>query len=219
MDFNFPTVKSQVAIIGRNGSGKTQFGAWLLSKSPFHKQPYIIVDYKGDELLNSIDRIIEIDLEEPIPKHPGLYIVHPKPVDDDDAIENWMRKIWARGNTGLYFDEGYMVPEKGALQGILTQGRSKQIPRIILTQRPSRVSRFVFSEANFYSVFYLQDKRDLKTVEEMLPEGLLEDRLPRYHSLWYDADADQARIMLPVPDADTICDDIDRRLSPKRVIF
>ena len=61
-EFKLPSFKQRLAIIGRTGSGKTQAGAWILANAPFDKQPYVIVDYKGDDLLGAIDNVEQIDL-------------------------------------------------------------------------------------------------------------------------------------------------------------
>lgn len=214
--FRFPSNQQRVAVIGRTGSGKTQFGAWLLSQSGFDKQPYVVIDYKGDELLGSIDRVREIGLKE-LPKHPGLYTIRPTP-SENDAVEEWLWKAWARERIGLYVDEGYALPDKGAFQAILTQGRSKRIPVICLTQRPTWVSRFVFSEADFYAVFHLNDHRDRLTVQAFTPRERmdLKNRLPDFHSYWYDVGKDRVFQIKPVPDAETIVEAIDARLRPKK---
>lgn len=213
--FRLPNNRQRIAIVGRTGSGKTQFGAWLLSQAPFDSQPYVIVDYKGDDLLNSVDRIYELGLNE-LPRHPGVYIIHPRPDLDDADVENWLRKVWERENIGLYFDETYMVPSKGALQGILTQGRSKNIPAICLIQRPAWISRFVLSEADFYAIFHLQHIQDRKKVQEFIPDAAIEARTPEYHSQYYDVARDALFRLKPVPDAETISSVLADRLKPRR---
>lgn len=214
--FRLPNNTQRVAVIGRTGSGKTQFGTWLLSKSSFDRQPYVVIDYKGDDLLCSIDRIREIGLRE-VPKHPGLYTIRPTP-DQENEVEEWLWRVWKQEHVGLYVDEGYVLPEKGAFQAVLTQGRSKRIPVICLTQRPSWLSRFVFSEADFYAIFHLNDRRDQLTVQAFTPRERmnLKNRLPDYHAYWYDVGRDNAFQMKPVPDADTIRETIQTRLRPKR---
>lgn len=210
-----PTNRQRFVGMGRTGSGKTVQGAWMLSEAPFDKQPYVIVDYKGDDLLRSLPRVQEIGLNE-IPKYPGVYYVHPKPSDEDE-VEAWLWRVWERERIGLYFDEAYSVPNPkggGAFQAILTQGRSKNIPAIILTQRPSWISRFVFSEADFYAVFHLNDKRDRATIQQFMPEGTLKERLPDYHSYYYDVGRDQLTVLRPVPNDDNIRDRFDTRLRP-----
>jgi hypothetical protein len=215
--FRLPGMTERVAIMGRTGSGKTQQANWLVSKAPFHKMPYCIVDYKGDDLINSIDRIKEIGLNEAIPKSPGLYVLRPTggSKDEDLEVEKWLWKLWAREGAGLYVDEAYMLPDKGAFQAILTQGRSKRIPAIVLTQRPSWISRFVFSEADFYSVFHLNDKDDRLKINRFMPKT--DDiRLPDFHSRWYDVKRDNEFVLAPCPSAEIIAQTIDDRLTPKR---
>lgn len=212
--FRLPGLTHRTTVIGRTGSGKTVLGAWLLSEQAFDKQPFIIIDYKLDDLLNSVDRIQEIGLNE-IPKHAGLYIVHPEPVNDDDAIEDWMRRVWARGRTGLYIDEAYMLPDKGALQSIYTQGRSKRIPVITLTQRPKWLSRFAFSEADFFALFHLQDADD-RLAARRITSLDSEDMMEKYWSRWRDVSEGAAYILKPAPSPEIVQQRIHDRLKPVR---
>lgn len=223
-EFRLPTLKQRTAVIGRTGSGKTQFGAWLLSLSGFDKQPFVMVDYKGDDLLNSIDRVKEIGPTE-VPKFPGLYIIRPD-IRAEEAIESWLWKIWEREKIGLYFDETYMVPNSsaagsGALQAILTQGRSKRLPVIALSQRPAFLSRFVFTEADFFAVFHLNTVGDQKRVGEFIPGEIMRERLPEFSSRWYDVGHDFHAQLAPVPKAEEIQEALDSRLkkivSPRKV--
>jgi hypothetical protein len=221
-EFRFPSVSQRVTVVGRTGSGKTYKGAWLLSNAPFDRQPYVIVDYKGDELLNGIERIREIGLNEPLPKQPGLYIVHPH-IHDHETTEEWLWSVWKKGNTGLYFDEAYMLPNsgytrRGALQAILTQGRSKHIPVISLVQRPSQISLFVMSEADFFSVFHLHRVQDQKTMSDLLGGNAVMEHNEHneFHSKWFDVGKHRVFNMLPVPDGDVISDAINSRLEIKK---
>lgn len=209
-DFRLPNRRQRITIMGRNGSGKTQAAAWILSLSHFDRQPYIIIDYKYDDLLNAIPRVKEIGVKSSIPKTPGLYIVHPVPTEDDD-VEKLMWRIWEKEKTGLYVDEAYMLPDRGAYQALLTQGRSKSIPIISITQRPIKVNRFAISEANYYYIFHMNDRRDRKTVEEFVPIDL-DEPLPKFHGWWHDVDQYSTFKLKPVPDKDIILETFDRRL-------
>lgn len=218
--FRFPSMSQHHAVIGRNGTGKTRLGVWALSKREFDKMPFVMVDYKRDELIGAIDRAKEIGLRE-VPKQPGLYVVRPNPADDVE-VENWLWKIWAHENVGLYIDEGYMLPmpPKGAFTSILTQGRSKHIPVTCLSQRPVFLSRFVFSEAAHFSIFGLNDTEDEKTVQRYVRRERLDlrglEQLPKYHSYWYDVPERAAYLMKPVPSDEEMLNTFDTRLTPKR---
>ncbi len=218
--FRPPSDEDRVSVIGSTGEGKTQFSVWLLSVSHFNRMPYIIVDYKREPLIAQIDRVKEIGYKE-LPTRPGLYVIRPEH-DENDQVENFLGRIYARGNTGLYFDEAYMLPNSGPhgngyFRAILTQGRSKKIPSIILTQRPAHILGFAFSEAQHRAVFYLNHPRDRKTIAEYFPSGVvLKNSLPKYHCWWYSSGERTAIPMRPVPDAYDLLDRIDNRLTPQQ---
>jgi hypothetical protein len=215
--YRLPGLTHRHTIIGRTGSGKTQMGAWALSHAPFDRQPWVIIDYKRDGLLNACPWVEEIGLDE-VPRHPGLYIVHPVP-SDNDQVEDWLWKVHARERVGLYVDEGYMLPDPmrgGALRAILTQGRSKSIPVTILSQRPVWLTKFAISEADFYTVFALNSRQDRRLIGEFIPDADFETSLPKYYSRWYDVAEHRLLTVLPVPDADEIVERLCDRLKPRR---
>lgn len=201
--FRLPASKHRVAVMGRTGSGKTQFGAWLLSLARWDHRPWIIINGKQDDLLDAIPGAEFMRLEDKLPKKPGIYITHPRP-DDAEKTEALLWSVWERENTGVFVDEGYMLPNsgpqgRGAFQALLTQGRSKHIPMIVLTQRPAWISRFLFTEADVHSVFKLTHSDDRSTVEKFVPYNL-ENYLPEYHSYWHDVSLGQVFVLLPAPD-------------------
>lgn len=208
--FNFPSTSEHTTIIGRTGSGKTQAGAWLLSHAPFDQMPYIIVDYKGDALLNSVGAT-PIGVSAAPPEKPGLYIVHVLP-DQNEEMDVFLWKIWQNGHTGIYFDEGFMVAKLKSLEAILMQGRSKHIPVFILSQRPAWMNRYAFSEASHFVVFHLNDRRDQKKVLEFFGD-YSEDAPAEYHSQWYSVNHNSNFILQPVSDADTIRERFTKRLD------
>jgi hypothetical protein len=214
LNFHLPTASDRIGVIGQTGCGKTQCGAWHLSNASIETRPWVILDYKREELLNSIPYAREIGFNE-IPKHPGVHILHARPEVDNDAMENFLWKIHARGNTGLFVDEAYVMPDKGAYQTVLTQGRSLKIPMINLTQQASWIPRHVFSESQFFNVFFLADDRDRKRVKEFTRLDL-EQEIPEYHSWYYDVKRRQKFLLRPVPDADSILEVLGARLAPKR---
>jgi hypothetical protein len=219
--FRLPRTDEHMAIVGCTGSGKTTMAAWVLSCCPFDLMPYIAIDYKNDDLLQQIGRIKELELSDPIPEKPGLYVIRPLPSEKED-VEKWLWKVWEKGNTGLFIDEAYLLPDADAIKNILAQGRSLRIPVIAASQRPVSVPRSIFTEASHIAVFRLNDRRDKQTVGFFTPDGMLEKRLPKYHSYWYnvkDHDEDKPGepyfVLKPVPKAEEIVAKINERLAPE----
>lgn len=222
--FRLPTDKQHLAIVGQNGSGKTQAAEWHLSHRRFDLMPWVVINWKNDESIDSIPGAYHIELEQ-VPTQPGIYIVHPFP-DDDSSVANLLWEIWKRGGIGVYVDEGYMIGRKQAgraYRAILTQGRSKYIPTITLSQRPVWMDQFVFSEAAYIQIFRLGIKKDRDKVrefvsEDSMPESggrklTLEHRLPDYHSWYYDSGLNKTVIVSPVPAIEVIHSTFQRRLT------
>ena len=214
--FRHPDDTQRHSIVGRTGSGKTQAALWHLSHRNFHTMPWVVYDFKGDASINSIEGSRDIDLLE-VPTRPGVYIAHPLPHEEKE-VQQHLWAIWQRGNTGVYVDEGYMMGNRNkAFRALLTQGRSKRIPMIVLSQRPVWMDRFVFSESEFFSIFHLQHRDDRKAVEGFVPADL-EQRLPKYHSYYYDVGEDQIGKMGPVPQIDVILGTFERRLRKQKKV-
>jgi hypothetical protein len=165
--FRFPGGDSRTTVIGATGSGKTTCGVWLLAHQRLDKRPWIIVDFKREGIFDvvGLPPIQSITLTSRPPRKPGLYLVSPRP-DEDEILEAWLWRVWERENTGLFIDEASLMPDKDAFRAILQQGRSKCIPTIACTQRPVDVKRALFSEASYFCVYRMQDVRDYKTVQQ-----------------------------------------------------
>lgn len=219
-----PDDTQRTIILGRTGSGKTVFSCNLLASRSFDTMPWVIIDYKGDSLIEAIckqNRIKEITPYQKPPKKPGLYIMKPRPHLDDMALENWLMKVWAQEDIGLYIDEGYALPQKAAFDMILTQGRSKHIPVIALYQRPVYMSRFAVAQADFFGIFEQNDERDLKTTKSFVkpfrgPNGeeiTVYEELPPYYCMWYDVGHGETSILKPCPGRNTILAEFRDRLQ------
>lgn len=184
-----------------------------MSQQNFDTMPWIVIDFKGDALINEIANLtgaLEIDVNARVPEQPGIYVMHVRP-DQEIELDEFLWRVWNHEYVGLYVDEGYMLEKSKAFDAILTQGRSKHIPVVILSQRPVWLSRFVFSEANFFQVFHLNDVRDRKTIRGFVP-AKLDKRLPEYHSYYYDVDRDKLDVFAPVPNEAKILARINARL-------
>lgn len=223
---DFPDDTHRHAIFGMTGTGKTVFGLWCLSQRSYDRIPWIIVDFKRDPVIRRLPQLDEVRIDQSPPKHRGLYVVRPEPADADEGlVTQFLYAIWRReglGNsrdgTGIFIDEGYMIkPQDRALRAVLTQGRSKRIPVIALSQRPSWISPFILSESEFKTVFFLQHKADIDRVGEWLPRqdqhGEFVDpyALPQHHSYWYGVPHREFARLAPCPDEDTVIDRFDNR--------
>lgn len=198
MKVNLPTNENRTVVVGSTGSGKTQLAVWLFSLRYKPHRVAIIFDFKGDKLIGEIGAT-EISIAGGVPKKPGLYVVRPIPEFHDQFVTDFLWKIWKQENVLVYIDEGFMIGARNpALNACLTQGRSKQIEMIILSQRPRWMSKFVFSEASYFAVMNLTLKEDRDYVRGYIGERKI-NLLPKYHSLWYDVDNQEGSIFSPVP--------------------
>ena len=196
-------------IIGRTGSGKTQLGVWELSLRSYNAMPWIAFNSKGDRLIDAIGAP-EISVHKKPPSKEGLYVCKPLP-NEDKALEQFLWRCWAQEGVGIYVDEGYLMGRNNAaFRALLTQGRSKLCPMIILSQRPVYMDRFVWSESEFFSVFHLQNRNDQDVVEtevfgdKPVDWSGLTGNVYKYHSLYYDVGADTLTKLKPVPSRDAI---------------
>jgi hypothetical protein len=218
--FKLPNDTQRTTVIGKTGSGKTQSAAWILSQKDFAKKPWYTLDFKGDELLNAIQGIQHKTITDKLPKKGGgLFIMHPVPGRDDEEVEQFLWRVWERGNVGLFLDEATLLGKNSnAFKAILMQGRSKRIPVIMCTQRPTDIPRACFTESEFIYLMQLSDERDKKTVREFVPFNINKP-LPQYHGYYYDGVQNEMYVMKPVPSHDEILDIFRDKLTSPREFY
>ena len=214
-DIRLPGPTDRLVVVGRTGSGKTQAAVWHLSLADFDRIPWVIIDYKNDDLLNAIGRAELIDYQV-VPDRPGIYILKVLPGEDEE-LSDWFRRVWEHEDIGVYVDEGYLIDARDKwFNACLTQGRSKHIPMIVLSQRPVWLSRFVFSEASFFQVFDLTHSKDMDKVREYIRDDdrhQLDKPLEDFHSFYYDVGRRRLETFGAVPEASHILRLIDGRLE------
>lgn len=211
---NLPSTEDRLVIIGRTGGGKTLCGLWHLSLQPIDEMPFIIVDWKGDKNIASIPFIRTVNMSDGVPVTPGLYVIRPL-AGEEELLDGFLRAVWQTENTGLFIDEGMMLKGSRAFSDIQTQGRSKHIPVITLTQLPVYVPRTVFTEASYIQCFYLVDERYRKLVSQftsITSEDI--DRLQKYWSWYYDVVENTKKLMRPVPPLPIIMQNFRDKLAP-----
>jgi len=203
--FRWPGGDQRTTILGATGSGKSTCGLWMLAHQRLNARPWVIFDFKRESFFDRVGfpPIRHIGLHEAAPRKPGLYLVTPRP-GDDDAVEAFLWRIWESENCGLYVDEAPLMPEgSDAFQACIQQGRSKHIPIIACTQRPVGVARGLFSEADFVCVYSVTDRRDYRLIEGFVPTEMSAP-LPWHHWRWYDRGRRVVLNMGPVPHPDVV---------------
>ena len=213
-EFRLPSDTQRLAVIGRTGSGKTQAAVWHLSMRAFDRMPWVVFNFKDDELIGSLPGTEELSLNAKVPSHPGVYVINVAPDEKEEADEFLMR-AWNKEKCGLFVDEGYMLTGLKGYRRCLTQGRSRRLPMIVLSQRPVWMDRFTWSEADFFQVFFVTLKDDRETVRAYTgsypPQGL-----PDHWSVYTDVSRNQTFVLQPVPDRDTLLQTFRDRLCTKR---
>lgn len=198
--FRFPGGDKRTTILGATGSGKSTCGLWMLAHQRLDVRPWIIFDFKREPFFDKVGfpPIHHMGLADPPPRKPGLYLVTPRP-GQDDAVEAFLWRVFEAENIGLFVDEASLMPSYGdAFPACIQQGRSKHIPIIACCQRPVGVPRGLFSQADFICVYRIRDAREYKVIEAFVPPGMTAP-LGEYHWRYWD---DERRVMLnmrPVP--------------------
>ena len=93
MEHQWPSDSQRLTVIGKTGSGKTQGSAWQLAARSYTTKPWLVFDFKYDDLLNQIPGAKEYTLGDKLPKKPGLYLTHPRP-GEEDKVESLLWTIW-----------------------------------------------------------------------------------------------------------------------------
>lgn len=215
-----PGVEDRTIVIGSTGDGKTILVGWLLSQQRLDKRPWVWIDYKDEILLDEIGSppIRRLRLGE-MPGKRGLYRMFVRP-DQSDEMENWLWKVWVKGNIGIVCDECALLPRSDAVKSIMRQGRSKWIPFIGATQRPVGCDPEIFSEAQYRVLFSIGDEhRDLPIIKGLF--GRLDVRTPLpgpFWSYWYDVRRKQLTTLRPVPAPAIVAANI-RAAAPRHFSF
>jgi hypothetical protein len=232
-----PKKGQRLFIVGKTGSGKTQCAVFHLSNQDFHNSTWIVIDFKGEKLFDQIDGAVIIsekthgsDFMSYRPERNGLYIYRPSEsqIREVNDLLWWMYEV---ENINLFVDEGYMFPAQGgdskALRTLLTQGRSKGISVILLSQRPVWCTKFAISESDYIQAFFLMTKDDRKMVGDFLGGMDLESYmttknsqrrrlLKDYHSLYYVVGKDELYELPPVPNSTELLKRFDIPKQSKR---
>lgn len=210
-----PGPSNRTTVIGRTGSGKSHFAAWLLSTQNFDSMPWVIIDFKDEDtdIINNIDGVIYID-DWSIPRAPGIYMIKPT-LEDMESLSQWFRDVLRNGHVGVFIDELFPIGQHDkAFNNLMLQGRSKKTPVICCTQRPANVSTYAFSEASFFIVFDVTKISDRRKIHEEISFIPTNYSLPEYHSYYYDVAKKYDDKLGPAPSEREILAKIQAKMPP-----
>lgn len=212
MGFRLPGGADRTVVIGGTGTGKTVFGAWVLSRQRWDVRPWVAIDFKDEVLWDEVGSppMKELSLGE-LPGKTGFFRLRVNP-GQDEALEKWLWRIWGRGNVGLFCDEFSFIGGFNSTKALLRQGRSRLTPMISCTQRPADCGREVFTEASFVSVFRLDDIRDAKIIQGFTRNAAIDAPLPTHWSHWYDKSQGILTTIKPCPNPSVIVSDLKEKV-------
>lgn len=213
----FLNVGQRGLLVGKTGSGKTANAIFHLQNAPVF--PVIIFDTKIEDAFFSVpsgDDTMEIcnDFKSfekisrrPKKEMPDYILVRPETWEtlDIDELDKYSQLVYHKfGKCFVYYDEMYNWHNNGkcgaGILGILTRGRSKGKTTLMSTQRPSWISRFCFTEADKFYVHHLNDIRDKKTLDTMIPEYSKSPNPPKFHFHHFEVGKhENALLSKPVP--------------------
>jgi hypothetical protein len=200
----YPDDSHVIFIMGHKGTGKTQEGLSQLSQRSFDEKPWILLDFKHNDLVAQMPVNGIVSVHEHPPAEPGLWCAK---VTLEDArkggpLEQYFHRCLRQGNTGLFVDEGRRIGgANDGFRAVIAEGRSQKVPVIFVCQRPVHVDTWCMSEADFFQVFNLVHPDDHARVWGVIPPNRLDFPTLRgagkHHSFYYDVELDKLELIEP----------------------
>lgn len=202
-------------IIGKTGSGKTEFCKYLL-REVARKWPIVIIDPKelwlgkgkgrkasdwaqGKEI-GTVDKPHLIDKFNPKYR---VQCIQPDDMDEDHRLARLCYTLLKRGDIFLFFDEteglatATTVP--AYMRKVWKTGRAWNIGTWACTQTPSGIPRIFKSQAEHFVVFKVGEQ-DAEIAADLVK--VTEDeikRLKRYYYYYYNTDMERGELHPPIP--------------------
>lgn len=197
-------------IAGRTGSGKSTLANWFLMRSPGH---WLILNPKWTKSYNALPDSVTVDyngagdfkkVEKGIMTSRYTVLQPSSHAASHDVLDDIVMVLHERyEGVGLCVDELYSMHNAGrageGLLGWLTRGRELHQSFLGLTQRPSWLTQFLFSESDYIGGMSLGLEDDRKRMVKMTGHAAFERNLPPHFWLWYDAGKHDLRKFGPVP--------------------
>lgn len=162
----------RVLIVGQTGSGKSTAASVIANAW----RRVLVVDPKLDDRVAELPNAhIAYGVRAALKALPGRVIYRPLPSEIEDlptAFEPLARRVFTTGSCGLVLHETEIVaPSSGArrwLRSLIMWGRSRRVPVIFCSQRPSRIDRLARSEPAHVYLFRMTDADDLSTISGVM---------------------------------------------------
>ena len=194
-------------IVGRTGSGKSIKALHVL-RELVHKNPdagVLIINHKNEKEINNVlppykDLLGRITIPSKLKNDTRINII-PIAGEQDYEVTNLLREVYFKENFIVYIDEGYMInPRNPWLNALFTQGRSKNISVILLSQRPKLVSLFAVTQSNKIFIYNVIGNDDIKTLSNVVRGDVLTTQLtdlPDFNYVEFDAKTGKTEIKQP----------------------
>jgi hypothetical protein len=220
-----PRKSTQIAIVGKRGSGKTEIGYSLFDSFPYDR---VLIDPNGDIKIDPAADVV--DLEPPVPsrwpaerfrelqgdkKKPQTLRFVPQ-FNSDTYLEDMDRVAglaFTHGRTCLFVDEAHELAPAGRvpphMRRNLRQGRHNDLTMILATPRPLTVDPLVVANADWVYVFKLPNPNDRKRVAECIgydPKAFdaAVHALGPFEYLRYDSEADDLAWFPALPPSEIV---------------
>lgn len=191
----------RVSIYGKTGTGKTE----TFIKLMYPQYPRLVfwdVKRENGNIPHDIMVTNPKDLKKVIDKNNKI-LYQPKSIETSD-FDEVCQIIFEAGNIALYVDEVAAVSSTNKIEYyhklIMTQGRSKGIGIVNVSQRPKDISNILISESEQFLIFTLTLDPDIKKLENIIGKDVAEEiRFLKYHYfLYYNTRDNIGRLFQPI---------------------